>query len=131
MIRPFVPWPDPRLRTAAAPVEAVTDEIRAIWEDMVQTMDAMPGYGLAGPQVRAEIAKLYKTSVGTRLGQAGPGDDPYDLPRLEMFYFTDMARWRAHLAGRGAAYLAARKGLRAIRSAVAKPWQGMASGAGR
>ena len=51
MIRPFVPWPDARLRTAAAPVEAVTDEIRTLLDDMVETMDAMPGYGLAAPQI--------------------------------------------------------------------------------
>ena len=51
MIRPFLPWPDPRLRTPARPVAAVTDEIRALWDDMVETMDAMPGLGLAGPQI--------------------------------------------------------------------------------
>lgn len=51
MIRPFVPWPDKRLRSVAEPVEAITDEIRAIWDDMVETMDAMPGVGLAGPQI--------------------------------------------------------------------------------
>ncbi len=51
MIRPFLPWPDKRLRTAATPVAEVTDEIRQIWNDMVETMDAMPGYGLAGPQI--------------------------------------------------------------------------------
>ena len=51
MNRPFLMYPDRRLRTAAAPVEAVTDEIRAIWDDMVETMDAMPGYGLAGTQI--------------------------------------------------------------------------------
>ncbi|WP_420023294.1 peptide deformylase [Cereibacter azotoformans] len=51
MICPFVMYPDKRLKTAAAPVDAVTDEIRAIWDDMVETMDAMPGYGLAGPQI--------------------------------------------------------------------------------
>jgi len=51
MIRPFVPWPDPRLKTAADPVEEITDEIRALWDDMVETMDAMPGYGLAAPQI--------------------------------------------------------------------------------
>lgn len=51
MIRPFIPWPDARLRTPAAPVDAITDEIRALWADMVDTMDAMPGYGLAGPQI--------------------------------------------------------------------------------
>lgn len=51
MIRPFLRWPDARLRTAAAPVGAITDDIRAIWRDMVETMDAMPGVGLAGPQI--------------------------------------------------------------------------------
>lgn len=51
MIRPFVMYPDKRLKTVAAPIEAVTDEIRGIWDDMVETMDAMPGYGLAGPQI--------------------------------------------------------------------------------
>ncbi len=49
--RPFLPWPDKRLRTAAAPVESITDEIRTIWADMIETMDAMPGVGLAGPQI--------------------------------------------------------------------------------
>ena len=49
--RPFLPWPNKRLRTAAAPVDASTDEIRAIWADMVETMEAMPGIGLAAPQV--------------------------------------------------------------------------------
>ncbi|ABA80057.1 peptide deformylase [Rhodobacter sphaeroides] len=51
MIRPFVMYPDKRLKTVATPVEAVTDEIRAIWTDMIETMDAMPGYGLAAPQI--------------------------------------------------------------------------------
>ncbi|MBV7394383.1 peptide deformylase [Mameliella sediminis] len=49
--RPFVPWPDKRLRTAAAPVSEITDEIRAIWDDMIDTMEAMPGVGLAAPQI--------------------------------------------------------------------------------
>ena len=49
--RPFLPWPDPRLRRPAAPVETITDEIRAIWDDMIETMDAMPGVGLAAPQI--------------------------------------------------------------------------------
>ena len=46
-----IPWPDKRLRTAAKPVEAITDDIRAIWQDMIDTMEAMPGVGLAAPQI--------------------------------------------------------------------------------
>ena len=47
----ILPWPDKRLRTAAEAVPEITDEIRKIWDDMIDTMEAMPGVGLAAPQV--------------------------------------------------------------------------------
>ena len=50
-LRRYVAWPDKRLRSPAAPIEAVTDEIRTLWDDMIETMDAMPGVGLAAPQI--------------------------------------------------------------------------------
>lgn len=50
-VRKCIPWPDKRLRTPARTVPAITDEIRAIWDDMIETMDAMPGVGLAAPQI--------------------------------------------------------------------------------
>ena len=50
-VRTFVPWPDKRLRTPAVKIEAITDVERAIWEDMIETMDAMPGVGLAAVQI--------------------------------------------------------------------------------
>lgn len=50
-VRPFVSWPDARLRTAVPEVPEITDEIQSIWQDMVDTMDAMPGVGLAAPQI--------------------------------------------------------------------------------
>ena len=50
-VRPCLPWPDKRLRTNAEPVTEITDEIRGIWDDMIDTMEAMPGVGLAAPQI--------------------------------------------------------------------------------
>lgn len=49
--RPFLRWPDARLTTPARPVDAVTDETRAIWNEMIAAMRAMPGVGLAAPQL--------------------------------------------------------------------------------
>ncbi|MEL7398373.1 MAG: peptide deformylase, partial [Pseudomonadota bacterium] len=49
--RRCLPWPDPRLRTPAEPVSEITDEIRAIWDDMIDTMEAMPGVGLGANQI--------------------------------------------------------------------------------
>ncbi|MEQ3670448.1 peptide deformylase [Pseudophaeobacter sp.] len=46
-----LPWPDKRLRTAAAEVSEITDEIRAVWTDMIDTMEAMPGVGLGANQI--------------------------------------------------------------------------------
>ncbi len=69
MIRPFVPFPDKRLQTAAAPVAEITDEIRAIWADMVETMDAMPGYGLGAPQI-GMMLRLAVVDCSDARGQA-------------------------------------------------------------
>ncbi len=44
-------FPDPRLRTKAVPVEAVDDELRALIDDLFETMYAAPGIGLAATQV--------------------------------------------------------------------------------
>ena len=44
-------FPDPRLRTRAAPVKAVDDRIRRLVDDMFETMYAAPGVGLAATQV--------------------------------------------------------------------------------
>ncbi|CUH43258.1 peptide deformylase [Ruegeria atlantica] len=49
--RTCLPWPDKRLRTKAEDVAEITEEIRAIWDDMIDTMEAMPGVGLAAPQI--------------------------------------------------------------------------------
>ena len=69
MIRRCLPWPDPRLRKPAAPVPAITDEVRAIWADMIDTMEAMPGVGLAAPQIGVMLQLAVVEASDTR-GQA-------------------------------------------------------------
>ena len=44
-------YPDPRLRTRAVPVEVVDDQVRRLIEDLLETMYAAPGIGLAATQV--------------------------------------------------------------------------------
>jgi len=44
-------FPDARLRRTAEPVEQVNDEIRGLIDDMLETMYAAPGIGLAAIQV--------------------------------------------------------------------------------
>lgn len=54
--RPYVPWPHSALRKPADPVEAITDEVRALWDEMIVAMDTMPGVGLAAPQLGVSLA---------------------------------------------------------------------------
>ena len=51
-------YPDPRLRTRAEPVEQVTDELRQLAEDMLETMYMAPGIGLAATQVNVHKRML-------------------------------------------------------------------------
>jgi peptide deformylase len=64
-----LPYPHPCLKAVAQDVTAITDEIRAIWSDMVDTMDAMPGYGLAAVQIGVPLRLAVVDCSDTR-GQA-------------------------------------------------------------
>jgi len=50
-IRPILIHPDPRLKKVAETVPEITAEMRALAEDMLETMYDAPGVGLAAPQV--------------------------------------------------------------------------------
>lgn len=65
MIRACVRWPHPMLRTVAADVTGITPDVRSIWADLVDTMEAMPGYGLAAVQI----------GVGLRLAVVDSSDE--------------------------------------------------------
>ena len=68
-VRTCLPWPDKRLRTKAEDVAEITDEIRAIWDDMIDTMEAMPGVGLAAPQIGVML-RLAVVDGSTERGRA-------------------------------------------------------------
>jgi peptide deformylase len=50
-IRTILHYPDKRLRIPAKPVERFDDALRALVDDMAETMYAAPGVGLAAPQI--------------------------------------------------------------------------------
>ena len=52
-----------------APVEGITETVRMIWDDMIDTMEAMPGVGLAAPQIGIML-RLAVVDASTRRGQA-------------------------------------------------------------
>ncbi|GAA6162132.1 peptide deformylase [Ruegeria sp. HU-ET01832] len=51
MKRSILIHPDPRLKKVCAPVADLTDELRKLADDMLETMYDAPGIGLAAPQI--------------------------------------------------------------------------------
>lgn len=51
MLRPILIHPDPRLKKVCDPVPDITDAVRAVSKDMLETMYHAPGIGLAAPQI--------------------------------------------------------------------------------
>lgn len=51
MIRPILIHPDPRLKKVCPPVAAITEDVRVLARDMLDTMYDAPGVGLAAPQI--------------------------------------------------------------------------------
>ena len=59
-------FPDPRLKTVAAPVEKIDDSIRRLARDMAETMYEAPGIGLAATQVDVHLRVIVIDSSETR-----------------------------------------------------------------
>jgi peptide deformylase len=67
MIRPIVKYGDQTLHRAAERVDAVTPELQVLIDDMIDTMYAAPGIGLAAPQVGLGLRLfVVDISVGRR-----------------------------------------------------------------
>jgi peptide deformylase len=61
---PIITAPDPRLKLKAKPVKAVDAEVRRLMDDMLETMYAAPGIGLAAPQVGVTRRVLVVDAAG-------------------------------------------------------------------
>jgi peptide deformylase len=57
-IRDIRQYPDPVLRKKATPVKVFDDDLRKLVDDMVETMYAEPGVGLAAPQIGVSLRLL-------------------------------------------------------------------------
>lgn len=63
-------YPDEILRNKAEPVDSVDDSLRRLAEDMLETMHAAPGLGLAAPQVGVS-KRLIVTDIGQKEDEKG------------------------------------------------------------
>lgn len=73
-IRPIVKWGEGVLHTPSAAVPEITDEIRALLDDMHETMVAAPGIGLAAPQIGVPLRVI--------IVDLSVGEDPKQLIEL-------------------------------------------------
>lgn len=63
-IREILTAPDPRLREVSKPVDAVDDDLRALMDDMLETMYDAPGIGLAAIQVGVPLRVIVMDLAG-------------------------------------------------------------------
>lgn len=76
--------PDPRLKQTAAPVETVDSDLARLLDDMLETMYAAPGIGLAGPQVGVQ-----KRVLVTDIARDGAPRQPLQMVNPELIETSD------------------------------------------
>ncbi len=84
-VLPILIHPDPRLKKAAEPVGEVTDELRQLADDMLETMYKAPGIGLAAPQVGV----LSRLLVMDCVKEEGAAPRPMALFNPEVVWASD------------------------------------------
>ena len=76
--------PDPRLKLKCAPVAKVDATIRKLMDDMLETMYAAPGIGLAAPQVG-----VTKRVIVVDAAAKGEPPQPYRMANPEIVWAAD------------------------------------------
>jgi peptide deformylase len=71
-VRPIVIWPDPRLREKTRSITEITDEVRALYRDMCDSMYAYDGVGLAAPQIGVPLKMFVIDAVVAGRGEGDP-----------------------------------------------------------
>lgn len=69
-VRPIVVWPDPRLREETREITEITDEVRALYRDLVDTMVAYQGIGIASVQIGVP-QRIFLIDSLVAIGQEG------------------------------------------------------------
>ena len=93
-MRPILIAPDPLLKRVSEPVLEVTDEIRRLMDDMLETMYAAPGIGLAAIQIgvakRVIVIDIGKPKAGAdEASQAGEGKEKKIEKEPDPQYFVN------------------------------------------
>jgi peptide deformylase len=83
-IRPILILPDKRLRQKAKPVARVDDDVRALMDDMLETMYAAPGIGLAATQI-GEMKRVLVLDVAKRQDEEA-GAEPMAFANPEIVW---------------------------------------------
>lgn len=83
-LRPIITAPDPRLKKIAKAVESVDADVRRLMDDMLETMHAAPGVGLAAPQVGV-LQRVIVVDVSK--DEAAP--EPYRMANPELLWVSD------------------------------------------
>ncbi|WP_424990340.1 peptide deformylase [Fluviibacterium sp. S390] len=84
-IKPILIHPDPRLKKLAAPVADLSDELRQLADDMLETMYDAPGIGLAAPQ----IGQLTRLIVMDCVKEEGAAPQPTVMFNPEVLAASD------------------------------------------
>ncbi len=92
-IRPILTVPNPVLKQVSKPVAAVTDETRKLMDDMLETMYAAPGIGLAAIQIGVAlnviVMDLAKDRPSDGNGEDGNGADDGTNPVPNPQFFVN------------------------------------------
>lgn len=92
-VLPIVEIPDPRLRLVSEPVAAVDDSVRALVADMIETMYAARGIGLAAIQIgvpkRVLVIDLQEREEAEEGGEPRPVRDPHAYINPEIVAVSD------------------------------------------